>query len=100
MAKTTPPPKSDWWEYRSRCRLCGWDGPDTEITECKLMGGYKEFGICPGCNNHIGKRELLLRSRRTGHPIYSHTSCLSGRAVHKECGKWHQPGTTCPVKSD
>jgi len=91
-------PSGDWWEYRSTCQLCGWEGPDSEITGHKQMGWAKVFDICPSCHNWKYKRQLLMRNR-TGRPIYSHTSCLSGRAVHKGCGKWHQPGTDCPVSA-
>jgi len=92
-------PKSDWWQYRSKCQLCGWDGPDELIMAQKQMGFSKFFGICPSCGNWKYKRALLHTSK-FGKPVYSHTSCLSGYAVHKGCGRWHKAGTTCPDKSD
>jgi hypothetical protein len=85
---------TEWFEHRSKCSLCGWIGSSAEITERKQMGFAKFFDVCPGCGEWKYNRKLLSTSK-TGRPIYSHTSCLAGYAVHKECGRWHKPGTEC-----
>jgi len=91
---------TDWFEYRSKCSLCGWDGPDSEIKEHKQMGFAKFFGVCPGCGKWRTRDIVAMVNAGAGRfrPSYGHKSCLAGYAVHGACGKWHKPGTGCPNK--
>ena len=72
-----------WFEYRSKCSECGWDGPDTELKHFEMA--FRRFPQCPACGARWNSK------RKESYKV----SALRGYAVHGPCGKWHRAGTEC-----